>query len=125
MYPLREHAQEGICTKSLYVATYEGKIVGSVIYLLEQGQVYQNVNWQLDFDVPVFRFTYWPSIRIILAVVSEKQCWSMQKILEEDKGHERFDWILMKRMLRLFGFMRNAIFRNVEESIWAWNPFMD
>lgn len=53
MYPLREHAQEGICTKSLYVAMYEGKIVGSVIYLLEQGQVYQNVNWQLDFDVPV------------------------------------------------------------------------
>lgn len=31
----------------------KGKFVGFSNYLLEQGQVYQNVNWQLDFDVPV------------------------------------------------------------------------
>lgn len=30
IYPLREHAEEGIRTKSLYVATYEGKIIGTV-----------------------------------------------------------------------------------------------
>ena len=53
IYPLREHAEEGIRTKSLYVATYEGKIIGTVIYLSEQGQAYQDVDWQIDFDVPV------------------------------------------------------------------------
>ena len=45
--------REGIRTKSLYVATYEGKIIGTVIYLSEQGQAYQDVDWQIDFDVPV------------------------------------------------------------------------
>lgn len=49
IYPLREHAEEGIRTKSLYVATYEGKIIGTVIYLSEQGQAYQDVDWQIDF----------------------------------------------------------------------------
>ena len=53
IYPLREHAEEGIRTKSLYVATYEGKIIGTVIYLSEQGQAYQDVDWQIDFDVPM------------------------------------------------------------------------
>lgn len=47
IYPLREHAEEGIRTKSLYVATYEGKIIGTVIYLSEQGAAYQDVDWQI------------------------------------------------------------------------------
>lgn len=53
IYPLREHAEEGLNGDHLYVAEYQGKIVGTVIFLYEQEEVYQSVDWQIGFDVPV------------------------------------------------------------------------
>ena len=62
VYPLREHAKEGLLNGTLYVAEVETKVggvvqkkvAGSVIYQREQGDVYQEVDWQIPFDVPVF-----------------------------------------------------------------------
>ena len=53
VYPLRSHAEEGLASKSLYVAESGGRLAGSVILLQEQGEVYRQVRWQTDFDVPV------------------------------------------------------------------------
>lgn len=53
IYPLREHAEEGLRSGGLYVAVCGEKIVGTVIYLREQGEVYRSVQWQVDCDVPV------------------------------------------------------------------------
>lgn len=53
VYPLREHAEEGLKDGELYLAEYGGKIAGSVIYLHRQEEAYRSVDWQIDFDVPV------------------------------------------------------------------------
>ena len=53
LYPLREQAEEGLREESLYVAVCRDKIVGTVIFLQEQGEVYRDVAWQIDYDVPV------------------------------------------------------------------------
>lgn len=52
VYPLREHAQEGLDAGELYVATIQGRIAGTVIYLSQQGEEYRQVNWQLPYDAP-------------------------------------------------------------------------
>ena len=54
VYPVREHAEEALRVDSLYVAVSEEKIVGTVEYSREQGEVYKEVDWQIEFDVPVF-----------------------------------------------------------------------
>ncbi|MBS4785655.1 MAG: GNAT family N-acetyltransferase [Clostridiales bacterium] len=52
VYPLREHAAEGLEAGELYVAEKRGQIVGTVIYLSRQGEEYQQVDWQLPYEVP-------------------------------------------------------------------------
>lgn len=54
IYPLREHAQEGLDSGCLYVAEVQGRIAGTAIFLQEQGEVYESVDWQIGYDVPVF-----------------------------------------------------------------------
>ena len=53
VYPLREHAEEGLRAGNLYVALCGEKIAGTVIFLYEQGEAYRSVEWQIGFDVPV------------------------------------------------------------------------
>lgn len=53
VYPLREHAEEGLEAGNLYVALCGEKIAGTVIFLYEQGEAYRTADWQIDFDVPV------------------------------------------------------------------------
>ena len=53
VYPLREHAEEGLRTDGLYVAESHGKIVGTVIFLYEQDDIYRSIKWQIVPDVPV------------------------------------------------------------------------
>ena len=53
VYPLRQDAEEGLRAGALYVAECQGKIAGTVIYLREQGEPYRDVDWQIDFEVPV------------------------------------------------------------------------
>ena len=52
VYPLREHAEEGLAEGQLYVAELDGHIAGTVIYQEEQGDVYRQVDWQLPFETP-------------------------------------------------------------------------
>lgn len=54
VYPLREHAREAIAKGSFYVAVADGKIAGTASYETYQGDPYREVNWNTDFDVPVF-----------------------------------------------------------------------
>lgn len=53
IYPLREHAEEGLHSDNLYVAEVQGRIAGTAIFLQEQGEVYESVDWQIGYDVPV------------------------------------------------------------------------
>jgi len=53
VYPLREHAEEGVDDSSLYVAVNNEKIVGTIVYSHEQEQAYQAIKWQIDYNVPV------------------------------------------------------------------------
>lgn len=52
VYPLREHAAQGLADGELYLAELDGKLAGTVIYLSEQGEEYRQVNWQLPFTAP-------------------------------------------------------------------------
>lgn len=45
IYPTKEDAEEGFEKGWLYVAEVDGKLAGSVIYLHEQGEVYNQVKW--------------------------------------------------------------------------------
>lgn len=45
IYPTKEDAQEGFEKGWLYVAEADGKLAGSVIYLHEQEEVYDQVKW--------------------------------------------------------------------------------
>ena len=49
VYPLREHAEEGLRAGNLYVALCGEKIAGTVIFLYEQGEAYRSVEWQILF----------------------------------------------------------------------------
>lgn len=53
VYPVRAHAEDAHAAGNLYVAEIDKKIVGTVIYSHEQGDVYRTVNWQVPYDVPV------------------------------------------------------------------------
>lgn len=53
VYPVRAHAEEALAAGHLYVAEIDKKIVGTVVYSDEQGDVYRMVNWQVPYDVPV------------------------------------------------------------------------
>ena len=53
VYPLREHAEEGIAESSLYVAVDNERVIGTIVYSREQEQAYQSVKWQVDYNVPV------------------------------------------------------------------------
>ena len=54
VYPLREHAEEALGEGTLYVAVIDEKIAGTVVFSRDQGEVYRDINWQIEFDVPVF-----------------------------------------------------------------------
>ena len=53
IYPLRQDAEEGLADGNLYVAEVDGHVAGTVIFLSEQGDVYGDVKWQTEFNVPV------------------------------------------------------------------------
>lgn len=53
VYPIREHAEEALAEGNLYVAIIDGEVVGTVVYSNEQGEVYQSIDWQIEYDVPV------------------------------------------------------------------------
>lgn len=50
IYPIREDARVGIEEGNLYVAIYEGKIIGSVILRHKPEPAYLKVKWQLDLE---------------------------------------------------------------------------
>ena len=50
IYPVRQNAVDGISNSNLYVARYNGKIVGSVILNHEPEAAYYNANWEFDSD---------------------------------------------------------------------------
>lgn len=45
IYPTKVNAEYGFQKKELYVAEIDGKLAGSVVYLHEQGDVYNQVKW--------------------------------------------------------------------------------
>ena len=45
IYPTKANAEEGFEKGLLYVAEADGKLAGSVIYLREQGEAYNQVKW--------------------------------------------------------------------------------
>lgn len=53
VYPIREHAEEALAEGNLYVAIIDGEVAGTVVYSNEQGEVYQSIDWQIEYDVPV------------------------------------------------------------------------
>ncbi len=118
--------QRRIRTKSLYVATYEGKIIGTVIYLSEQGQAYQDVDWQIDFDVPVI-------VIHILAVHPDyfgcrgrkRRCWITRCILEKSREKKAIRLDTYEENLPAVRLYEKCGFRNGEKLIWAWNQFTD
>ncbi len=66
VYPLREHAEEALGESTLYVAVIDEKIVGTVVFSREQDEVYKEIDWQIEFDVPVFvicKLTVHPNYR--------------------------------------------------------------
>ena len=50
IYPTKVNAEEGFQKKELYVAEIDGKLAGSVIYLHEQGDVYNQVKWSKEIQ---------------------------------------------------------------------------
>lgn len=52
IYPIREDAEEALIKSNLYVATIDGKVAGTVVYSNDQGDAYQAIDWQIEFDVP-------------------------------------------------------------------------
>lgn len=53
VYPVRADAQEGLDAGELYVAERGGEVVGTMICLHRQGEVYRSVQWAVEYDVPV------------------------------------------------------------------------
>lgn len=53
VYPIREDAEEALVKEDLYVAIINGNIAGTVVYSNEQEGAYREVEWQIEFDVPV------------------------------------------------------------------------
>lgn len=50
VYPIRENAVTGIQNSNLFVARYNGKIVGSVILDHQPEEAYHGVKWKLNTD---------------------------------------------------------------------------
>jgi len=50
IYPIRECALAGIQNNNLYVARYDGKIIGSIILDSHPEDAYNNVRWKIDLD---------------------------------------------------------------------------
>jgi GNAT superfamily N-acetyltransferase len=50
VYPIRQHALEGINSNSLFVARVEGKIVGTIILNHKAEKAYHNVRWSFESD---------------------------------------------------------------------------
>lgn len=50
IYPIRENAIDGIESSNLYVAKYNGKIVGSVILSHEPESAYYEAEWEFESD---------------------------------------------------------------------------
>jgi GNAT superfamily N-acetyltransferase len=50
IYPSRQDAINGVNSGNLFVATYDGNIVGSIILNHEAESAYHNVNWKFDYD---------------------------------------------------------------------------
>ena len=50
IYPIREDAAVGIKQHTLFVARYNGKIIGSVILDHHPEEAYQGVRWKVDTD---------------------------------------------------------------------------
>lgn len=50
IYPTKANAEEGFEKGWLYVAEVDGKLAGSVIYLHEQGEVYNQVKWPKEIQ---------------------------------------------------------------------------
>ena len=48
IYPTRKNAEEGIASKTLHVAKFEEKIVGSIILNHEPEAAYNNAPWQIE-----------------------------------------------------------------------------
>lgn len=54
VYPVRENAEEALGESTLYVAVIDEKIVGTVVLSRKQYEAYKEVDWQIEYDVPVF-----------------------------------------------------------------------
>ena len=48
--PVREDAVAGVNDETLYVARYDGRIVGSVILNHQPEKAYENVKWKIELD---------------------------------------------------------------------------
>ena len=48
VYPVREDAVAGVNDETLYVARYDGRIVGSVILNHQPEKAYENVKWKIE-----------------------------------------------------------------------------
>ena len=53
VYPIREDAEEALAKGDLYLAIIDGNVAGTVVYSDEQEDAYCEVEWQIEFDVPV------------------------------------------------------------------------
>ncbi len=54
VYPVRVNAEEALGESTLYVAVIDEKIVGTVVLSRKQDEAYKEVDWQIEYDVPVF-----------------------------------------------------------------------
>lgn len=54
VYPVRENAEEALGESTLYVAVIDEKIVGTFVLSRKQDEAYKEVDWQIEYDVPVF-----------------------------------------------------------------------
>ncbi|MBU3202492.1 GNAT family N-acetyltransferase [Clostridium estertheticum] len=50
VYPVRQNAIDGVKNGNLYVAKYNGKIIGSVILSHEPESAYYNAKWKFESD---------------------------------------------------------------------------
>lgn len=50
VYPVREDAVAGVNDETLYVARYDGRIVGSVILNHQPEKAYENVKWKIELN---------------------------------------------------------------------------
>lgn len=54
LYPVRENAEEALGESTLYVAVIDEKIVGTFVLSRKQDEAYKEVDWQIEYDAPVF-----------------------------------------------------------------------